>query len=372
MGAEIIKIESKHRLDFTRKTGPFPQGMNGINQSSYFNMWNQGKKSCTINIASEKGRELAKRLVARSDITIENFGYGTMEKLGLTYNDLKKVKEDIIMVSSSGFGRSGPQKHYLVYGRNIQAASGLSYLTGYPGGDMGITVIWSDVITALTSAFAIMLALNYRRQTGRGQYIDVSMLEATAIQLPEFIMDYAMNGRCAERMANHSLQAAPHNCYRCSGDDKWVAIEVKNERWSDFCQALGNPGWCSDKKFATLFGRLENQDELDSHIGTWTKHHTAEEVVAVMQRHGIAAGATADLEDLFQDESLFERGSLVRVEHPEVGRRVGPGIPWSMSKAEAFHSAAPLLGQDNDYVFKDVLGLSDSEIKSLTAEGAIG
>ncbi|MDD4859528.1 MAG: CoA transferase [Dehalococcoidales bacterium] len=371
MGAEVIKIESSKRIDFTRKTGPFAEGMKGVNQSAYFNMWNQSKKSCTINLTSPKGKEIVKRLVAKSDIVVENFGYGTLENLGLDYDNLKKIKPDIIMVSSSGFGKTGPQKKFLTYGRNLQAASGLSYLTGYPGGAMGVTVIWSDVLTGNTSAFAVMLALHHRRRTGRGQYIDVSMFESTAIQLPEFMMDYAMNQRNASRTGNRSLALAPQNAYRCKGDDRWVAIEVASEKWVDFCRALGEPAWSHDARFQTLFGRLENAAELDSNIEMWTRERTPDEVVTALQKFGIAAGPSSDLHDIVNDKSLYDRGTLVTVNHPEMGEKTGPGLPWTMSGTEPYHTAAPIIGQDNDYVFRDLLGMKDAEIEALTAEGAL-
>jgi len=371
MGAEVIKIESQHRIDMTRSSGPFSDGIAGVNLSGYFNMWNQSKRSCTINLASEKGRDIARRLVKISDIVVENFSLGTMEKFGLSYSQLKQLRPDLIMLSSSGFGRTGPQKHYVAYGRNLQAASGLSYLTGYPGAEMGVTIIWSDYISALTNAFAILVALHHRRRTGMGQYIDVSMLEATAMQLPDAIMDYAMNGRNWSRMGNQSNTAVPHNCYRCLGDDKWVAIEVTSEQWPDFCRAIGNLPWCHDMKFADLLQRLAHRDELDRLVESWTSQRTVEDVVSRLQRYGIAAGPSTDLEDLFADESLFDRRTLVRVAHPEAGVKVGPGLPWRMSRVLPDIQGAPLLGGDNRYVFCELLGMSEDEVATLAQEGAI-
>ncbi len=372
MGAEVIKIESKRRPDMAKSIAPYADNIPGVNRAGYFNLLNQSKRSCAINMGNEKGREIAKRLVKVSDIVVENFGFGTMEKFGLGYQDLKKLRPDLIMLSSSGFGRTGPEKEYLAYGRNLQAASGLSYLTGYPGGQMGVTVVWSDCVTGFTSTFALLLALHHRRKTGQGQYIDVSMIEATAMQLPEALIDYAMNGRNQGPVGNTSDIVAPHNCYRCEGDDKWVTIEVKNEQWPAFCQALGEPEWCHDAKFADLLTRVAHRDELDQHVTAWTKQHTVEDVVRTLQSQGIASGPSADLEDLTTDESLYERGSLVRVVHPEVGLRIGPGLPWQMSKVVPIHKSAPLLGQDDHYVFCDLLGMSEDEVANLAAEGAIG
>lgn len=371
MGAEVIKIESTHRLDMTRKTGPFAHGMTGINQSAYYNMWNQSKKCCTLNLSTEKGKEIAKKIVTQCDVAVENFGYGTMQKMGLGYEELCKARPDIIMVSSSGFGRNGPHKEYLAYGRNVQAASGLAYLTGNPNASMGVTVIWSDILTGLTSAFTILLALRHRTRTGKGQYIDVSMLESTVMQLPEYLMDIQMNHRDACRAGNLNGQSAPCNCYRCAGDDKWVAIEVSNEKWDSFCEAMGNPDWCKNPSFATIASRLENQERLDQMVTIWTKRHTPNEITAILQRLGISASPSFDLDDLLKESSLYDRGTLVYTDHPEMGHKVSPGLQWITSDIPAFHKHAPLLGENNNYVFGQLLGMNPEEINLLIMEGVI-
>lgn len=374
MGAEVVKMESAQRIDFTRNTGPFAEKKRGLNRSSYFNMWNQSKKSCTINISHPKGRELAKRLVAISDIAIENFGYGTLERLGLGYDALARVKPDLIMLSSSGFGRSGPSKDFRCYGRNLHAASGLVNLLGYESGGepRSITVIWADVVAGLASTLAILMALYHRQQTGEGQYIDSAMVEMCCLHLPEPILEYALNGREWRREGNFDDTRGPHGCYRCRGDDQWVAISVSNEKWPEFCEAIGHPPWCRGERFATLLKRVRNRKELDSLVNDWTREYTPREVVSILQSRGIAAGVSYDLEQILRNPGLYQQGTLVKVNHPEVGWRSGPGLPWRLSAVpNPDHFAAPLFGEHNSYVFHELLGMSKEEVAELTQEGAI-
>ncbi len=374
MGAEVIKIESTQRIDFARNTGPFAEKKEGLNRSSYFNMWNQSKKSCTININHPKGRELAKRLVKISDIAVENFGYGTLEKLGLGYNELTHVKSDLIMLSSSGFGRSGPFKEFRCYGRNLHAASGLVNLCGYEGGGepRSITVIWADVLAGLASTLAILMALYHREQTGEGQYIDNSMVENCCFHLPEPLLDCALNGREWQRKGNSDETRAPQSCYRCQGDDQWVAISVSNEKWPEFCKAIGNPPWCQEERFANILKRIQNRKELDRLVNDWTKKYTPGEVVSILQFRGIAAGVTYDLNQILGNSDLYQQGTLVKVNHPEVGWRSGPGLPWRLSLVpNPNHFAAPRLGEHNSYVLHELLKMSKEEVAELIKEGAI-
>ena len=374
MGAEVVKMESTQRIDFTRNTGPFAEKKPGLNRSSYFNMWNQSKKSCTININHPKGKELAKRLVAMSDITVENFGFGTLERLGLGYKELSQVKSDLIMLSSSGFGRSGPFKEFRCYGRNLHAASGLVNLCGYEGTEepRSITVIWADVLAGLASTLAILIALYHRQQTGEGQYIDNAMVENCCFHLPESLLDYALNGRESVRKGNIEETCAPHNCYRCRGDDQWVAISVSNEKWADFCEALGNPPWCQEERFTNILKRIQNRNELDGLVNDWTKKFTPSEVVSIMQSRRIAAGVTYDLNQILGNSDLYAQGTLVKVNHPEVGWRSGPGLPWRLSLVpNPNHFAAPLLGEHNSYVFHGLLKMSKEEVSELIREGVI-
>jgi benzylsuccinate CoA-transferase BbsF subunit len=371
MGAEVIKIESQKRIDFCRMTGPFPNGVKNINTSGYFNMWNQSKKSCSINLADPKGRDIARRLVKVCDVVVENFASGSVEKMGFSYAELKKIRPDLIMLSSSGFGRTGPEKDWRAYGRNLQAASGLYHLTGFPGGSKGTGIVLADAITGLINVFAILAAIHHRNRTGEGQYIDVSMIEATAAHIPESVMDYAINGRNRGCRGNRSETMAPHNAYRCLGEDKWVAIEVNDEQWPDFCRAIGEPEWCRNPKFSDVLGRLAHEDELDRRIGEWTSRRTVEEAVSILQRHGIAAGASADLKDLFADASLYDQGALVKLAHPEAGVRVGPGLPWQMSRVTPDYRRAPNLGEDNSYVFCELLGMTENEVNQLAQEGIL-
>ena len=276
------------------------------------------------------------------------------------------------MLAASGLGRTGPYRTYVGYVRGIHACSGLCYLTGHSGGPpVQGGGVYADYLTGTTSAFAILAALHHRSKTGEGQYIDIAMSESVMAQLPEAIMDYTMNGRVRSRVGNRDDIMAPHGCYPCRGEDKWVAIAVSTEEeWAAFCQAIGSPQWTKEEKFSDGFSRWRNQDELDKLIAGWTMNHTHYEVMQILQKAGVAAGPSVSMEELINDAHLGERGFFVETDHPEVGRRSMVGLPWKTSTCPDYQSA-PLLGQHNEYVFMELLGMPDSEFVRLVDERVI-
>jgi benzylsuccinate CoA-transferase BbsF subunit len=373
MGAEVIKIETRVRLDFMRMVGT-PPGLRdkAPNAGSAFACLNFGKKSITLNMNQPKALELARKLVKLCDVVAENFGGPVLERWGLGYSELKKLKPDIILYSGSGYGRTGPHKERPSYAEIVEAFDGSTSVNGYPGGGPNTVGVapWTDGTQAMHGAFAILAALYHRSKTGEGQYIDAAMIEGSANFLGELVMDYIMNGRIGERIGNRDKVMAPHGCYHCQGEDEWVAIAVSNdEEWKAFCNAIGNPEWTKKKKFSDELGRWKNQDELDKYVEEWTRKHHHYEAMEILQRAGVTAGASLSVQGLAEDVHLKEREFFIETEHPVMGKLRLAGLPWRLSNApKGNYHYAPLLGEHNDYVFGELLGLSQEEITQLVAE----
>jgi benzylsuccinate CoA-transferase BbsF subunit len=283
-----------------------------------------------------------------------------MANWGLDYESLKKLKPDIIMLSLSTMGSSGPCRDYTGFGPTIQAFSGLTYLTSYPGGPpLGLGTAHADHIGALFACLALLGALEYRRRTGQGQCIDVSQVEAMA----SLLGDAFVPGK----------ETAFQGVYRCQGEDRWCAITIAtDEDWQGFKEALGSPPWVEDRRFATLASRLKNKKALDKLVENWTKEHTAEEAMVLLQKNGVAAGVVQSAADLAGDPQLKERGFFIELDHPEMGKTVSDASPIRLSATPPQYSRpAPLPGQDNDYVYRELLRLSEAEMTELKKQGVI-
>ena len=371
LGAEVIRIESNTRPCPTRHIPPWPNNERGINRSGYFNQYNQGKRSLTLDLKKPEGIALAKKLVAKSDIVIENFAAGVMDKMGLGYDVLRTVKPDIIMISLSGYGATGPEKGYVSYGPPQVALSGMSSLTGYRGGEPGQAGFsYGDPNGGIHGTFSVMCALLHRARTGEGQYIDLSQREACAMLLPEGLMDYAMNGTQPERNGSRDPYMAPHGIFRSKGNDRWVSLAVRNEEeWRRFCTVLGQPGLAADSRFKNLAARKENEDALEQIVNAWTQERSAEEATQRLQQAGIPSYPSLDGKDMLANPHVAARGYFVELEHPEVGKRRHLGIPWKMSRTPCeVWRPAPCMGQDTDYVLEQVLGLEQAEIAALRSK----
>jgi benzylsuccinate CoA-transferase BbsF subunit len=345
----------------------------GVENSYVFNAINLNKLSVKLNLKKPEAIDLAKRIVQVSDIVAENMRPGTMERLGLGYNVLTAVKPDIIMLSSSAFGGNGPQRAYGGYAPGFACASGLANLTGYKDRTPNPMTGSTDLMSAITSAFALIAALNYRQNTGLGQYIDLSSVESQAILAGDSIMEYLMNGKVRYRDGNRDRIMAPHNCYRCRGNDKWVSIAISTpEEWNSFCMILGNPPWTNDEKFADAYERWKNQEELDRLITAWTLNYTHYEVTDMLQKAGVAAMPSLSNEEIANDPHFKHRGVTTTVKHPVMGNVAVFGVPWRLSKTPAkVVKSAPIMGESNDYVFRELLGLSKDEISRSVNEGVI-
>jgi benzylsuccinate CoA-transferase BbsF subunit len=368
LGAEVIRIESNTRMCASRHIPPWPNNERGINRSGYFNQYNQGKRSLNLDLKKPDGVALAKQLIAKSDIVIENYAAGVMDKMGLGYDVLRTVKPDIIMIALSGYGATGPEKGYVSYGPPQVALSGMASLTGYRGGDPAQAGFsYGDPNGGIHGTFSVMCALLHRARTGEGQYIDLSQREACAMLLPEGLMDYAMNGIQPERNGSRDPYMAPHGVFRSKGNDRWVSLAVRDEEeWQRFCNTIGQPGLVTDVRFKTLAARKENEDALEQRVNAWTQDRSAEEATQWLQQAGIPSYPSLDGKDMLANPHVTARNYFVELEHPEVGKRRHLGIPWKMSGTPCeVQRPAPCMGQDTDYVLEQILGLGQAEIAAL-------
>jgi benzylsuccinate CoA-transferase BbsF subunit len=360
MGAEVIRVESNRRPD------PYRERV--IN-----NFINQSKKSVTLNLAHPKGTELALRLAGLSDVVMENFACGVIERLGLGYEELRRTSPDIIMLSSAGLGHSGPDMKQVAYGTLIQCFTGWSALQGYPDGGPEIGGIWTDPVVGMLEVFLINSALHRKWQQGEGQYIDLSMAEATTMLLPEAILDYSMNGRVQEPLGNRHPCHAPHGNYPCRGYDRWIAIAVTGDsQWEALCRALGCTELLEDPRFFDALVRWRNQDTLDQALASLIRECDADELTARLQEAGVPAGPTLAVDQIWINPHLRERGFFQRFQERDGTTRDLPGVPWRFDgAADANMVPPPERGEHNSYVFEDLLGLSRPEIEALVEEQVI-
>jgi benzylsuccinate CoA-transferase BbsF subunit len=374
LGAEVIRVETATRPCVTRMLPPWPDGEPGINRSGYFNQYNQGKFSLALDLKQAGALEVAKRLVARSDVVSENFAAGVMDKMGLGYSVLQQVKPDIIMVALSGYGATGPEREFVSYGPAQVPLSGMSSLTGYAGWQpMHVGVSYSDPTAGLHGAFAVLAALLYRNRTGRGQFIDLSLQETTVAVLPEGVMEYSMNRRQPARNGNRDPTMAPHGVFRCAGEQRWVAIAVRDDaEWRRFAEVIGRPDLASDPRFQTLASRKANEDQLEALVTGWTISRSPEDVTRTLQESSIPAFTSCSNKDVAEDPHLNQRDFFVRLEHPEVGSRQQLGIPFHFSRTPcSVRRPAPRLGEHTDHVLREILGYSADEVARLRAAGVL-
>jgi len=374
MGAEVIKVESDTSPDLTRTLFVPGRVRPGRNLSAEYTIFNYGKKDVTLDMDKPEAIALSKEIIKLSDIVIDNWGGPVMRDWGLSYSDIKKIKPDIIVYSGSGFGRTGPYQDLPAHASQTEAFNGLWSVAGFSdGGPVALSYGWNDINAAVHGVFAILAALHYRSKTGEGQYIDLSMTEAGAAPLGEAYMAYTMNQRQLERMGNRDNVMAPHGAYRCCGEDKWVAIAISSdEEWQALSVALDNPAWTKDDRFQERFGRSQNQDELDKLITTWTLNYDHHEVTAKLQQAGVMASTSLDMPELLTDTQLEAREFYIDMEHPEMGQLHVPGLPWRLSNSpKGNYERPPLLGEHNDYVFGQLLGLPQQEISRLIEEEII-
>ncbi len=386
LGAEVIRLESPNRLDVTRNLIHCDNDGQDLpwERTLYFCIRNAGKKEIVVDLNQERGREIVRSIVAQSDIVAESFTPRVMPAFGLDYEQLRQIKPDIIMISLSGYGQDGPYSDYSAYGMGLEPMSGVSQLTGYPGGPpMRSGLSFTDPYSGFIGAGAVLAALHYRRRTGKGQYIDLSEHEAAIPLTGMALMDYAMNGRLPERIGNRSpIGAAPQGVYRCAGDDRWIAISIAgDEEWAAFCAATGHSEWAQDERFDNVLGRRANIDALDKLIESWTSAQDHYDAFHLLQRAGVTAAPVLDGKEVYLDPQFRERGQFDLVEQEHMGRRLvgrhlaarfadtstSPGRSFAPDAA----GPAPTFGEHNHEVLSSLLGMSDAEIAELEEQKVI-
>ena len=385
MGAEIIKMESlsvydSHRgpINPARGIAAYPDGEPGDepwNRNGWFNCLHLSKYGITLELTSETGRNVFDQLVSISDVVIENFRQGSLERLGYSYETLRRLRPDLIYVSMPAFGNSGPWQKYLAYGIGQEQLSGMAHMTGYRGeGPMKSGINHGDPITGSHAAGVLLAALRYRKRTGKGMYIDVSQQESAVSLIGADVLAYQLTGEEPQRRGNRSPYFAPHNSYRCAGEDRWVAIAVTNdEEWRQLAQLVGGSELSADPRFATLAGRLENEDQLDDLISGWTVDKKAYDLCHLLQREGVPASPVMGGPDLLADPHYAARGTFVRVNHEQVGEKTYPGITWKMSATPGkARWASPTLGQHNRQIYGELLAMPTDDITALEEQGIIG
>jgi len=385
MGAEVIKVEAIQRPDQTRAAGlglgvpdNRPEG-NFWNQGAIYNSTNRNKKDLTLDLTNPKGIELLKELVKVSDVLLQNFTPRVMKNFGLGYDVLSSINPSLVMLSSCGYGATGPYSDYRAMGMGMEGAIGLLYLTGYQGGPpVRARVAFTDFQAARYNTIAILIALQNRRRTGKGQHIDMAQYECGTWWVGPAILDYTMNGRVQERMGNRHAFMAPHGCYKCRGGDNWVTMAVgSDEEWNALCEAMGQPSLARDERFADPLGRLKHQDELDAIISEWMSQRDQYEVMNLLQSKGIASGAVLNAKGVLSDPHLKARNMWERIAHPpestNVGTRIYPRMPWVSENIDFPQSTpAPTLGQHNREILNGILGLTDGQIRELEEKAIIG
>jgi benzylsuccinate CoA-transferase BbsF subunit len=371
-GAQVIHIESGTKPDNMRSTLPMKDNVPGINRSAAFARYNSSKYGISLNLGNPKGVDIARRIVAWADVVVENFSSGTMERLGLAYEELKKVNPDIIVVSMPMFGHSGPLAKHPGLGSQLADLTGFGNLTGWPDRPpVSPPGAYTDFISPYYAISVLMAALDYRHRTGNGQYIEVSQYEAGVQFVAPLLMDWFVHGREPPRTGNRCPGVAPHGVYRCRGHERWCAIAAfTEEEWRSLCCAMEMPDLAYDPRFVTVMARLHNREYLDEMIEKWTMEHSAEEAMSLLQREGVAAGIVSNGRDQNGDAHLNARGFYKELEHSEIGRHRYLMPPFRLSKTPGGPSLpAPCLGQHNEYVYREILGMSDEEFIGLLNEG---
>ncbi len=376
-GAEVIRVESRQVPGVVRLYVSPHEPEAGIQPelSPWFTDWDAGKLFVAMDLKQAGGVELARRLVARADIVIENHRSGAMAKLGLGWDVLEPLHPGLIGLSSSGFGDGGPHPHYVTWGPNIEAMSGLARLSGFGHRDCAMTqYAYPDALSALHGLFAILCALDHRDRTGLGQRISIAQFETTVAMIGPQMMEQLLHHRPPQRLGNRSLHMAPHGCYPCHGEDRWCVLAVRSDaEWYALGQIPELAPLVADPRFASLPGRLAAQDEIDATISGWTAGNEACSLVEQLQSLGLAAGVVQDTEDQYQrDAHLSARGYFESIPHLRRGEVTATGIPLGLTGTPGHTTrAGASMGEDNEHVFRDLLGLSADEYAAHVAAGAV-
>lgn len=373
LGAEVIVVETRKRMT-SRTAPPFAPGMEGNpNASAYCNLLNSSKKSITVDLTTEAGCDLVRRLASVVDVMVDNFSTGVLEKMGLDYATISAQNPRLIAVSCGAFGRSGPMKNARGLHSAVNLFSGVADVTGYAGGHPRILgSVLPDPLSGTYANFAVQAALHHRHRTGRGQFIDLAMYEAMLSLIPEAVIDYSLNNRDPRRAGNQDPIKAPHGIYRCRQEGSWVAISVDGDAdWRAMCTAAGHPEWHQDPRFVGVAARQAHVDLLDQMVSAWTHGLDVDQVTQALQDVGVAAGPVLRCDQLVDDIRLKARGTVITTDHPDVGLRRQLGLPWRMDSAATNYSRAPLLGEHSRDLLSSLIGLDQAQFDRLEADGVL-
>ena len=367
MGAHVVKVEHRDYVDIGRQRG--------MARGPMFPELNRSKACVTINFRDPAGADLVRRLVAISDVVIDNFAAGVLRRRDLGYEDLRRVKPDVIVLSMPGYGFEGPYSRYVAYGQNLMSYSGLSYLWGHPQSpfDTRPKIHYTDFVSGAAAATAIAAALEYRAETGEGQFIEMDQSEALAATLGVPLLHYFINGEAWKPSGNVSPNAAPHGCYPCRGEEAWCVIECWTEsQWNALCEAIGDPDLADDARFVTLRSRFDNRDALNERIAGYTRGRTPYQVMRALQGAGVPAGVVQSSEQMYYDIHMRHRGFIQEFDHENLGPMEHPAVPVKLSATpgRVLHGMSAL-GSDNERVFCDLLGNPPEHIRDLDRAGAL-
>lgn len=375
-GAMVVRVESRRRPDFLRILRLTPDTAGGLDASHMFAMINCNKYGVALDMSHPEGPAVARRLVAWADIVAENFAPKAMAKWKLDYTSLRESKPDLIMISTCLNGQTGPERDYPGFGGQGSAIAGFNHLTGWPDrAPLGPFGTITDSLSPRYVALLLAAALLHRQRTGEGQYIDLSQVEGGVVALSEMLLTLAATGETLGRIGSRSRRAAPHGVFRCAArggdDERWVTIAIHDdEDWRRFGAAIGSPDWTRESRFATTAGRLAHVDDLEAHVGVWTRARAAEEVMRVLQAAGVDAGVVEDFGDLLTDPQLTHRRHFREVDHPVIGRHLVETNALRFSDfPEEIRMPAPLLGEHTEFVLRSLLGMPATEYEALAAEG---
>jgi crotonobetainyl-CoA:carnitine CoA-transferase CaiB-like acyl-CoA transferase len=365
-GAEVIKVQSSKTANGAES-----------NETAYFNAWNRNKRSITLDLSFPEAREIVLELAALSDAVIENFSPRVMANWGLSYERWKEARGDLILLSMSGMGQSGPWKDFVALGPTLQALSGLTYLTSYEkDSPIGIGYAYADIVSGLYAALALLAALEHRDRTGKGRHIDLSEYEAVCAVLGPVLLDAAVNRQQVLPQGNRAADrpAVPHGSYRCLGEDRWCVLSASDEaQWQALCRIMGSPHWVKEERFSTLSNRKAHPEELDRLLEQWTIQTSPEQVARILQEAGVAAGVVQNAEDLANDPQLTGRGFFMKLKHPVLGEILTDRSPIRFEQEDPPEDwkASPLLGADNEYVYRQLVGMTESEVASYLERGIL-
>jgi benzylsuccinate CoA-transferase BbsF subunit len=372
-GATVVHVESPQRPDLLRTSTPYKDGKAGVDRAGYYAYFAGNKYSMSLDLNNTRGLEIAKKLVSWADVVADSHRPGVMESLGLDYEELRKIKPDIIMIRNSNQGTTGPHASHPGLGNHINGLAGFVNLVGLPDEEpISLIVAYTDYLVPHFAVAALIGALDYKRRAGKGQLLDVSQFEMGLQLIAPLLLNYTANGIEATACGNMSDCAVPHGVYKCRGDDKWCTISVFTEdEWVALCETIGKPEWIQEPKFATLEQRREHEEELNKLIQDWISNNEADKVMKTLQEAGVAAGIVQNAEDLYKDPQLKERECFWTAEHRELGNFSHLAQPSRLSKTPArLYRPAPCLGEHTEFVCRELLNIPEAEYESYLIDGA--